>query len=312
MYLPDMFARTRTGYRRSIATLGRKLITPKRMWHMLEVWPELRLQRQAETGRWCGWYQGRSIGMSADMGTWKNAWQDDKPCFLVGTGPSMRQQNLHRLSQGRAVLLNGALSLIKSHGIQPAAVVIVDYRFVRDRGQWLELIPANTPCFFTPAVLRAVCLRNRDFLASRPWYVLDNALRPYGRPRQQWRQLGPAFVLDDPQKPQAAFSLDLTRGFVDARTVMYAACQLAVYAAAGHIHLVGFDIGNAQQPRFNETPRTRLESRLDQAYASHILPAMRLFSRICQARGIQCWNQSPVSRLPDDVIPRSHWLSTGQ
>ncbi len=304
-----MFTRTRKGRWRSAATLGRKLVTPKKIWHMLEVWPELRLERQAEAGQWRGWYQGQFIGVSSDMNAWKNIWQDDKPCFLVGTGPSMRQQNLHRLSDGRSILLNGALSLIETHGIRPAAVVIVDYRFVRDRGQWLALIPPGTPCFFTPAVLRAVCQRSMSFLACRPWHVLDNALRPYGHPRRSWQNLGSEFVLDDPHNPQAAFSLDLVSGFVDARTVMYAACQLAVYAGAQNINLVGFDIANARQPRFNETVRNRLGSRLDKAYDGRILPAMRLFSRICRKRGIRCWNHSPVSCLPAEVIPRSHWLN---
>ncbi len=303
----------RTGYGRSAKTFLRKWVTPKACWHMLEVWPELRLEsaKTPFSGRWQGFYNGQSLGHSAPIAEWRNAWADDaaRACYLVGSGPSMRQQNLHRLQAGRVVLLNGALSLIDSHAIQPAAVVIVDYRFVRDRGELLADIPPKTPCFFTPAVIRAVCDRNPQFFKERPWYVLDNALRPYGQPCRSWQELGEGFVLDDADKPQAAFSLDLATGFVDARTVMYAACQLAVYAGSRAIHLVGFDIGNARQPRFNETDSTRLKSRLDRAYESRILPAMRLFARICQDKGIDCFNHSPVSRLPATVIPRSDTLN---
>lgn len=281
---------------------------------MLEVWPELQLQRfeESDGGHWSGSYRGRSIGHSANLSRVQSAWADRTSCYLVGSGPSMREQNLEKMTEGQVVLLNGALSLIDSHGIRPDAVVIVDYRFVRDRGHWLENIPPATPCFFTPAVIRAVCDRNPEFFADKPWYVLENALRPYARPRQSWHQLGSGFVLDDPKSPQAAFSLDLTRGFVDARTVMYAACQLAVYAGAREINLVGFDIGNAQQPRFNETARTRLKSRLDQAYPRRILPAMRLFARICREHGIGCWNHSPVSLLPAEIIPRSQRLNLSE
>ncbi len=301
----------RRGLWRSATTFGRKLVTPKPLWHMLEVWPELQMQRhEAGDGvTWTGQYRGLTLGCSANLAEVNSAWAGPEPCYLVGSGPSMREQALHKLADGRVVLLNGALSLIDSHDIRPEAVVIVDYRFVRDRGQWLENIPAGTPCFFTPAVIRAVCDWQPDFFADKPWYVLENALRPYARPRRGWNQLGSGFVLDDPAAPQAAFSLDLPRGFVDARTVMYAACQLAVYAGARDINMVGFDIGNAQQPRFNETGQTRLKSRLDQAYPRRILPAMRLFARICRERGIACWNHSPVSLLPETVIPRSDRLN---
>lgn len=102
------------------------------------------------------------------------------------------------------------------------------------------------------------------------------------------------------------FSEDMGKGFYDARTVAYAALQLAYHVGFRKIFMVGLDLFNAAE-RFYETGTQNISPcGLDDYFASRIAPSFNLINVLKTKTDLEVYNLSTRSKLPHEIIPKLH------
>ena len=228
-----------------------------------------------------------------------------KRVFLVGSGPSIKEQNMHLLAKEKTIFLNGAISLVKSHNIQPTAFIVTDKRFVKNHKTLFFSLPSNIPCLFTLDVVKEVLNNDPNFFQAHTLFLIEKATRPYLKDKIKIEELDTSYFA---KKHNNACSLDINHGFVEAGTVMYAAAQVILSYKPKEIILVGFDLGNSNNPRFYESVNNKAKSKLQKALHKNIIPAFSLLSELCHIKNISIKNASPISKMPYDVIPYTNFL----
>jgi hypothetical protein len=215
--------------------------------------------------------------------------------LIVGSGPSVKGQDLSRLPERSAILLNGAISLIGSGVEEPLAVAIEDERFVwRHFAMVRDRLAADTLCLFSPGVLNAICELDGKWLAGRPVILIDNLRKPYGARRRRHAELeGFDFVT---LGGEAGFSADPDRGVFQGGSVAVSALQFALATPAERIGFLGVDISNSSAPRFYETAEDVAFSGIAGA-EQRILAHIALAKRFAERKGVALINHSPVSAL---------------
>lgn len=233
------------------------------------------------------------------------------PGHIILSGPSIRQIDYSQLGLGSVMGVNGAIRLRERY---PEVVFshycIIDEHFVESRRDIVaEVLRSNLGLFVTPTVLFAI-LRNFSLPEIRCRVcviekVTEKALLPEPSLLELKRHQSPlVHVLDSPQK--LGFSLDPEHGLFDADTVAYAALQLLAATGVRSIYFHGLDL-SAPGPRFYESADDVCASRLSKNYQRYIEPSFRYASALCREKGIQIYNLSMTSVLPDAIIPKVNW-----
>jgi len=100
------------------------------------------------------------------------------------------------------------------------------------------------------------------------------------------------------------FSKDLSQGFFDARTVAYAALQLACHLGFNQVFLVGVDLDQSVG-RFYEAPGQAVSRcHLDEAFERRILPSLTLMADRVVDEHFAVYNLSATSKIPGAIIPK--------
>jgi hypothetical protein len=257
-----------------------------------DYWPWVKIV-QTEPSRYKVSHSGRIVCTTLPFCHLDSAQGD---MAIIGAGPSVNEMRLDLIASLDCVLLNGAISLVRTHGIRPLASVIVDSTFIENRFDALDCIPAGSNLVLTAGVIRAISERNRSFLRKMNVFLTQSILAPNYDP-------GPQFHEQQAIARDAGFSFDPDCGFVDGGTVMAVAIQLAHYLKANQTYLIGLDISNAASPRFYETKQSKLKCGLLLDYETRILPFMKVASGLFAESGMGIYNCSHISKLPYDVIP---------
>lgn len=217
--------------------------------------------------------------------------------YIIGSGPSIAEQDLSALPLRSAMLLNGAIALIGEQITSPLAIVIEDERFVwRHFPMMRERIAPQHACLFSAGVLRAICEMDPTWLGGRPITLIDDIRKPYGRQRRTAVELG---VLDHVRfsaRGDAGFSTVPDAGVFQGGSVVISALQFACAMPVKTIGLIGIDISNAASPRFYETKGAVAYSGVADAEET-ILAHVALACTIANEHGIDIRNHSPVSAL---------------
>lgn len=216
---------------------------------------------------------------------------------IIGSGPSVRNQDFSLLPPRTAILLNGAISLIAEHGVSPLAVMVEDERFVwRHFPLMAQHIADEDLCCFSPSVLRALAELDYGWLIGRRIILVQNLLKPYGQPTISLKSLAAdGDVILSPER-RSGFSLDPSKGVVPAGSVMGSAFQFAVAANPEQIGFAGIDLSNADQPRFYEERGREAYSGLVKGM-ERILSVMQIGCQVAESHGTSIENYSPVSAL---------------
>lgn len=290
----------------SLSDLLFKLQTPRSCWHHCEYQPHMRIHRehslrqdQVVSGQVTLSYKQGSRVQTLPLEQLRPHFEG-KTTYLVGTGPSINEQNLQKLRDHSCLFLNGAITLIKKHAIYPAAYMVVDKGFIKRHPHFVPLIPKQVPCIFTLGVVKQILEFDKNFFDDRPLYLVEKATKPYERPALSMDQLDKKWFYKD---GNSVCSLDIRYGFAEAGTVMYVAAQLMLFASVRRIILVGFDLGNADQPRFYETNIDQDKSGLKSALQDRIIPHFKLLNKLCLEQGISLCNASHLSSMPYEIIP---------
>lgn len=275
---------------RKLVRLGFQFLGRSRA-HWQDTWPGLLLDIQTGRATW----RGRELLTLSKCSDLIPTGMDT--IAVVGSGPSLRGQNIDALGDDRAILCNGAASLAGQ--LRPLAIAVEDERFVFRHHEMLSGLPAQIPALLSPAALRAWAGYDPASLMRRKVALLVNLTKPLSKPR---RAISDASLRDVTIRHQkAALSLRPDQGVVITGTVAFSALQVALAAQPDRILLAGIDLSNDNEPRFYESTdraASGLSSGLDR-----ILEGFALANQVATRRGCTLACASPVSALLSLGIP---------
>ena len=293
--------------RRTIAHKYYKSVLPRNKYHIIDTLPEMRLYKK--NGVFDVYFFDHLLGHAHLPTTSKNHINAN----LIGSGPSIKNQDLSYLSNSTVYLMNGSISLCNKYTFKNIFYVIIDSTFIANRFDIIEKsIPTNTKIFTTPGGLHCLLEHDKDFAKKHTITIIEDCSSKHLEEKKTIQQI----QREDKENrfifsKDSAFSTDIRHGYFNGGTVMYTAAQLAIYMGARNINIFGFDIGNSNQPRFNESKNDSLKSGLLKDYNNFILPSMKLLSSICKKNKITLKNMSPISIIPEDIIKKyNHHPST--
>lgn len=227
--------------------------------------------------------------------------------IVIGSGPSVSDARIDRIGPKTAILLNGALTLCSSHGLDPLAVVIEDERFVwRHFAIMKEAVGPQTVILMSPSVIRALCELDVDWLKGRRIVLIDNLRKPYLLQKRRDIEIA---TLPHVRMSHygAGLSLIPDQGVLQGGSVAVTALQFALFWHPKKISFLGVDINNANMPRFYEESDRQAYSGI-LAAKQRILDHFKLGAMIAEERGIKLVTYSRHSALRDINIPFSDEL----
>lgn len=278
---------------RSLIRPAFRILRGKRGAHFEETWPNLTIMRVDDGGDVL-WSGGRVAQLTDVVEIVANL---GSSLAIVGSGPSITTIDIERLSQP-SILLNGALSLLPRL-THPVVLAVEDERFIwRHLTMLRDTLRTDTPCLFSPAVLRVLAGHAPDLL-QRPIGLIDDLHKPF----DALRCASPDVIKGSfDEKTPAEFSQRPRDGIIKSGTVAYSALQIAMAGPATQIKLAGIDLGNAGTPRFYETKKNKAWSGLEKGQG-RILAHFALAQSVAQERNIQLTCLSPTSKLLEIGYP---------
>lgn len=232
-------------------------------------------------------------------------------CYILGSGPSIKKQDLSCLRDKPVITLNGSITAAKQYNLKPILHCIIDATFICNKFSILQNnLPPQVPLGLSPSVLKALVWYVPELLKNHPVYLLLNPLEIFPYPSKTVKELNTDYFITNDNK-NSAFSIFPQAGLFDGGTVMSIAIQLSYYMGFKKTFLLGLDISNANQPRFYEKQGQQLKCGLLDDYENKILPFMTLTANIFNKTGRLIYNCSPVSKLPYSIIPYAEFPVLG-
>lgn len=282
-------------WHRSLIKTGARLFLGSARAHFQDGFPGLRIVRATEVKAGAVFYRGQRVATLSSAAVLRASAGDS--LHIVGSGPSISDNDLSGLAANSAILLNGAISLAGGPISQPFAIAIEDERFIwRHFDLVRQQARGETPCLFSVEVLRAICELDAGFLADRTIMLIDDIRKPHGIRRRRFDALQTFDFVRREAASNAGLSFDPDRGVFRGGSVAVSALQFALYCAPKTIGLFGIDISNARQPRFYETSGASAASGIAAA-EERIVAHFVLAKTVASERGIEMVNYSPVSAL---------------
>ena len=226
--------------------------------------------------------------------------QAGRDVFIIGSGPSVKENDISAIGSFTAILLNGSVSLIGCPIERPLAIAIEDERFI---WRHFDLVRTKVEkgmfCLFSVGVLRAICEIDHKWLGDKRIVLIDDIRKPYREARRSSTTLVEFDFAHLSADRGAGFSDDPSRGVFQGGSVAVSALQFAVYCAPERIGFFGIDIANADStPRFYERTGWTAKSGIARARA-RILAHIELAKQVCDEKRIELLNFSRMSALQD-------------
>lgn len=280
---------------RSALILAIKIIFGRRWSHAQDWLPGLEIERAENGKEGAIRYKKERVVSLYSACVLKAA--SSPTIYIVGSGPSIMDNDMSRAESRTCILLNGAISLIGTAISEPLALVIEDERFVwRHFDLMRRKVRPGMICLLSVGVIRAICECDREWLSDKTIVLADDIRKPYRVARRtiaQIRDLGIPIVESG---EKAALSLNPDSGVFHGGSVAISALQFALHCAPRQIGIFGIDISNANQPRFYEKQNDVAYSGIARA-ESRILSFFSLAKRVAAERNVELLNFSPVSAL---------------
>lgn len=237
------------------------------------------------------------------------------PVFLLASGPSASEFPLQRYRSLPVVAMNGSIVRCVDEGIKPFYYLCDDPNFVIGRPELALLgVADGEHLAMSLDVLQAIHAADATALNGKKIYLLERVNRQDGKAvlsdrAYAWtirhdEELISDFSLLRRKPNRIGFSLNLKRGYFGSRTIPFGALQLACHLGFRQVFVVGMDLRQSGG-RFYEKGAAALPSSLDEDFEQYILPSFTLMARrILPRTGMQVFNLSAVSRMPERVIPK--------
>ncbi|MBF4989342.1 6-hydroxymethylpterin diphosphokinase MptE-like protein [Methylophilus sp. 14] len=235
------------------------------------------------------------------------------PCWIVASGPSLAEVDLHKIATYPTISLNCAIKKFVDSGLTPTHTIIVDHR-VFER-QWecvTAAIHSGANCFFSFEGLSIIAERAPELLQQGNIYLIESATRKYGIARwsikqclQQFQQDPDIALAEDllPYCRAIGFSHNLQKGVFAGKTVATWAVQLAFGLGYRAIYIVGMDLGGTGKAHFYADKNNPAPDFL-RYYEPHIRGCFELARQASEKTGVKLYNLSLNSALPAAIIPK--------
>lgn len=238
-----------------------------------------------------------------------DAWQGDTG-ILCAAGPSLNELTGFADVQSTGTRLagvNGAIRLRDRENIRFDLMMMTDPNMVHL--QWDNLVEAFATSHLlviSPKLACAVCQRDPDVLEGKRFLLVSQPHEAYGRMRPSRRELARRetageLLTGEGDWRLTGFSFDPQWGVFAGGTVTVAAIQVLAYFGLSRIAIAGMDLSGGQHFYAETAARP---SRLGGDYVTRIEPALRTAAEAGRQHGFELLNLSPVSRLPEDIIPK--------
>lgn len=207
--------------------------------------------------------------------------KNDRRCFIVATGPSLRIADLDMLAEKKEICIgvNSIWRAFQDTQWRPQYYIAMDYRALRDWGELMQ--DADVPYLFWGDTYKEFWLQKHS----------ENNIKHH-------------FVYEYNEKRMPKFSEDFSRKSYMGSTVTYNAIQLAVYLGFRKIYLLGVDFSyfghsdkNVAYTHFY--PEKNLTSK---GYEKQVYLAYQAARKYAQDHGISIYNASRGGKL--DVFER--------
>lgn len=236
--------------------------------------------------------------------------------FLLASGPSAGEFPLSRYADWPVIAMNGSIVRCADQQISPFFYICDDPGFVRDRPDLACLgarsavnLAMSLDCFQALHRYDACVLSQRTEVmllerVNRMHGVAVRSDRSYAWSVRKDPDLICGFSLWRRKANRIGFSRDMSKGYFGARTIPYAATQLACHLGFNQVFIVGMDL-HKSIGRFYETGAAALPSSLDEDFDDYILPSFRVVAEQVMPRySLKLFNLSRDSRLPASVVPK--------
>jgi KDO transferase-3 len=224
------------------------------------------------------------------------------PVFIVASGASAKGFPVQRFAGVPMITVNGAISMFAEHGVRPYFYVCTDTGFAQQQPDlyakalrlsqrlaiWpdeIGLLPVPTKAQVFPLAKAARASLQQSLFNTEPMLV---------RSRTLWGS----------RSRSVGFSKDLSLGFFDARTVAYAALQLACHLGFNQVFLVGVDLDQSVGRFYEEPGQAVSRCHLDESFKRRILPSLKLMADRVVNEHFAVYNLSATSKIPASVIPK--------
>lgn len=234
--------------------------------------------------------------------------------FIVASGPTVKDFPLARYAHLPMMAMNGSIACFEGTGIRPLFYLCDDSDVAEKKiaavGQGMRQArhaALNLGALEQVQRLDPAALRESDL------YLMERVNRWQGVPQLSDRRFAwsvrnnPDYVVAwspfSQKRSRIGFSRNFANGYFTARTIPYAAVQLAFYLGFSQVFLVGVDM-RPELGQFYDPSGKVVRSCLDEDFESHILPSFQLLGQRVAGPGFRVYNLSPISRIPDTVIPK--------
>lgn len=224
--------------------------------------------------------------------------------IIMASGSSAKDFPVARFDGVPVITMNGAISMFADTPIKPFFYICTDTSFPKQQPELFAraLKGCQHVALWSEQVaeVAGTCAARLYPLKKAPGFSVIQSMV-----RVQSACVRPRFALSARAR-SIGFSKDLGEGFFDARTVAYAALQLAYHLGFSKVFLVGVDL-NQSAGRFYETATAgsaKSPCGLDQHYEGRVLPSLKLMAKRVVGERFAVFNLSAASRIPASVIPK--------
>ena len=213
-------------WHRALIKIGMRLFLGSARAHFQDGFPGLKVVPATKAVPGSVHYRGNQVATLVSADALRDRSGD--VVAIVGSGPSIADNDLSGLPAQSAILLNGAISLWGGAIKAPLAVAVEDERFIWRHFDLLKQhVGDQTPCLFSVEVLRAICEIDPGFLSARTIVLIDDIRKPYGIRRRRFDLIDTfAFVRRDAAS-NAGLSFAPDHGVFRGGSVAVSALQFA-------------------------------------------------------------------------------------
>lgn len=237
--------------------------------------------------------------------------------FLVASGPSVVDFPMSLYREWPMLAMNGSIQRFLEEGVRPLFYLCDDKGVALHKGRAVaDGIRHSRYAALGLSSLEQVARHSPDALCQGELFLLERANRLHGQVELSdrlfaWRNrrspdMAVHWSLLHQKRNRIGFSRDLKQGYFNARTIAYAALQLACHLGFSRVFMVGVDM-NPAQGQFYDPEGKVVPSRLDDDWKDYILPSFNLLGGKVLGPDFQVFNLSQQSRIPASLVPKLDW-----
>jgi Kdo-III transferase WaaZ len=238
----------------------------------------------------------------------------DGAVFIVASGPSTADFPLERYANFPMIAMNGSIARFSGTGVRPL-FFLCDDTDVAEKKSAAVLVGMRSAehAALSFGALKKIVQVDPEAVFKCDLHLLERVNRGEGGERLSDRRFAwslrnnPDYEVSWSLLRQKAnrigFSRNLAGGYFSARTIAYAAVQLAYHLGFKKVFLVGVDM-RPDFGQFYDPQGQVVRSCLGEDFSDHILPSFKLLAAKVVSARFRVFNMSLNSLIPGEVIPK--------